>query len=129
MNKYLTLIIMLLCSLLSGCASIVNGTSEKVTVTTPPAKGANCQLKNKEGAWNVNKTPGEVTVHRGHDPLVVDCQKAGYVETKKTVVSSTNGTSVGNILAGGLIGEGIDLANGAAYKYPKTITVPMRKTI
>lgn len=128
-KKYLTLVAMLLCGLLAGCASITSGTSEKVTVTTPPVQGANCQLRNKEGAWRVDKTPGDVAVHRGHDPLMVDCKKPGYTETKKEVASYTNKASAGNILLGGVIGEGIDLASGAAYQYPKTIVVPMRKTV
>lgn len=36
--------------------------------------------------------------------------------------------AAGNILFGGLIGVGIDVATGAAFDYPTLITVPMTPT-
>jgi hypothetical protein len=39
--------------------------------------------------------------------------------------SSANGATLGNVLAGGVIGIGIDAATGANFNYPDTISVPM----
>ncbi|MGD0143742.1 MAG: hypothetical protein ABSC92_11325 [Rhizomicrobium sp.] len=36
---------------LSGCASIVEGTTQSVAVATPSADGAKCTLVNSEGTW------------------------------------------------------------------------------
>jgi phosphoketolase len=44
------------------------------------------------------------------------------------VNSSTKGMAFGNILFGGPIGAGVDMASGAAYDYPNLITVMMGTT-
>ena len=42
--------------------------------------------------------------------------------------SSTKAMAFGNILFGGPIGAGVDMASGAAYDYPNLITVMMGTT-
>ena len=42
---------------LSGCASIVEGTTQMVQVSTPPVDGAACTLTSSEGVYTVT-TPG-----------------------------------------------------------------------
>jgi hypothetical protein len=112
---------------LSGCASIVGGTNQSVSVSTPPVKGAKCTLKNEKGEWYVAKTPGSVVVHRAYGPLNIDCKKSGYVETQKAVKSNTKAMALGNVVFGGVVGVGVDAATGAAYDYPQAIVVPMKK--
>ena len=112
---------------LTGCASIVNGVDQKVSVTTPPAKDSNCLLKNSKGVWHVRHTPGSVVVHRAYGKLTVTCDKNGYIEAVKIVKSHTKAMAFGNIIFGGLIGAGVDVGTGAAYNYPDKITVPMRR--
>lgn len=127
MKNLILLVAIAAFSLLTGCASIVNGTTQDVSVTTPPASGAKCVLKNDRGEWYVNKTPGSTVVRRAYGPLSVDCKKAGFKETKKTVISHTKGMAFGNVIFGGVIGAGVDVATGSAYDYPQTIVVPMKK--
>lgn len=111
-------------SLLSGCASIVSGTNQPVTVDTPGCAAASCKLTNDKGTWAVT-TPGSVVVHRAYGPLTVMCTKEGFPAATTTVASTTKGMAFGNILFGGLIGAGVDAGTGAAYDYPNTILVPM----
>ncbi len=112
--------------LLSGCASIVTGTNQSVSVETPGCPGATCKLSNDKGIWYVSSTPGSVTVHRAYSDLAVVCSKEGYnADGLGSEKSSTKGMAFGNILIGGVIGAGIDVGTGAAYDYPATITVPM----
>jgi hypothetical protein len=115
----------------TGCASIVDGTKQVVSVKTisggQDVDGAQCSLKNGDGTFYV-KTPGTVTVHRDYGALHVDCSKVGYQSGLTTVASSTKGMAFGNLLFGGLIGVGVDAADGAAYDYPSLITVPMSPT-
>lgn len=115
-------------ALLAGCASIVGGTTQTLSVETISngiqLAGAQCTLKNDKGTWFVN-TPGTVTLHRSYDALNANCTRAGYNPAITTSTSSTKGMAFGNILFGGLIGAGVDMADGAAYDYPKLITVPM----
>lgn len=42
--------------------------------------------------------------------------------------SNYNSASLGNVIAGGLIGAGVDAADGASYSYPDSVTVAMFKT-
>jgi hypothetical protein len=119
-------------SLLSaGCASIVNGQNQSVSVETRteagPLASANCQLSNNKGTWFVT-TPGSTTVHRSYENLSVKCQKDSLEPGLVSVKSSTKGMAFGNILFGGLIGAGVDISTGAAYDYPTLITVVMGKS-
>ncbi|TDY16900.1 hypothetical protein B0G81_8035 [Paraburkholderia sp. BL6665CI2N2] len=116
---------------LSGCASIVSGTNQVVSVHT--VKGAEelagpaCKLENNKGAWFV-KSPGTVTVHRAYSDLTIRCEKDGIDPGIATIKSSAKGMAFGNILFGGLIGAGVDMSTGAAYDYPALITVSMGLT-
>ena len=113
---------------LTGCASILDGTKQTVSVQTlsngVAVSDAQCTLQSNKGTWFTN-TPGTVTVHRGYDALHVTCAKPGYQSGVQTVASSTKGMAFGNIVFGGVIGAGVDMASGAAYDYPNLITVPM----
>lgn len=127
MKKIFLLVQFIACALLGGCASITGGTKESVAVETTPAKGAKCFLENDKGKWIVEKTPGSVDVHRSYKDLKVECDKQGYVHGESNVKSTTKPLAFGNILFGGAIGAGIDVASGAAYDYPTSIKVPMEK--
>jgi hypothetical protein len=116
---------------LTGCASIVSGTSQVVSVETlqPSGKvvGASCKLENDKGVYYVT-TPGTVTVHRAYGDMNVKCEKDGIAPGMTTVKSSTKGMLAGNLLFGGPIGVGVDAASGAAYDYPALFQIMMGET-
>jgi hypothetical protein len=115
-------------SLLTGCASIVDGTSQVVTVEARNqgqlVKGASCKLQNTKGIFYVT-APGTVTIHRSRDDLVVQCDKENIKPGQAKIKSNVKGMTFGNILAGGIIGVVIDQNSGAAFDYPAMITVLM----
>lgn len=117
----------LLAMSLTSCASIVSGTNQSVSVKTGNVTGANCELKNNKGKWYVSNTPGSVVVNRSYDNLDVNCTKKGYPQGKESVKSHTKGMAFGNVVFGGVVGAGVDVASGAAYDYPNEIDVPMKK--
>jgi hypothetical protein len=114
---------------LARCASIVDGSSQSLSVKTTSENGdvtgASCQLDSNKGSWFV-VTPGSVTVHRSADALNVKCTKDGYRAAVNAIPSTTKGMAFGNLLFGGLIGAGVDVSTGAAYDYPNLITIPMQ---
>jgi len=114
-------------SMTTGCASIVNGQNQPISVSTGQAKGATCTLVNNKGKWYVPSTPGSVTVQRSYKDLHIDCEKKGYAATEKKVASKTKGMAFGNIIFGGVVGAGVDMADGAAYDYPNDIQLDMHK--
>lgn len=117
---------------LVGCASIVNGQNQSVSVEArmdaAPVSGASCKLSNNKGTWYVT-TPGSTTVQRSYEDLAVRCEKESLDAGIAAVKSSTKAMAFGNILFGGVIGAGVDVATGAAYDYPTLITVLMGKTV
>lgn len=108
----------------SGCATIVNGTHETVSVNTSPVQEAQCTLTNSQGTWYV-KTPGSVEVHKTKTDLDITCTHDGYSTGHLVAVSKFGAATFGNVIAGGLIGVGVDAASGANYHYDSPITVPL----
>ena len=131
MNKLVKIVIVLGSLQLAGCASIVNGQNQSLSVETKkgadPLSGANCKLTNNKGTWYVT-TPGTTTVQRSYEDLTVRCEKDGSEPGLVSVKSATKGMAFGNILFGGVIGAGVDMSTGAAYDYPSLITVEMGKS-
>jgi hypothetical protein len=113
---------------LTGCASIVSGTNQVVSVETlsqgGKVDGAVCKLVNDKGTYFVT-TPGTVTVHRAYGDMNVKCEKPGVPAGVASIKSSTKGMMAGNILFGGVIGAGVDAASGAAYDYPALFQIVM----
>lgn len=128
MNKLFLTIIVSANLFLSGCASIVNGQNQALSVETKKngaqVSGANCKLVNNKGTWYVT-TPGSVTVHRSYQDLNVTCNKANHPTGATKVKSTTKPMAFGNVIFGGVIGAGVDVGTGAAYDYPSVLTVEM----
>jgi hypothetical protein len=119
---------LLFCFLTTGCASIVSGTHQSVSVETPPMKNVSCTLSNDKGKWYVNSTPGSVSIHQSFKDLLVSCESKNHTPITKTVPSKVKPMMFGNILLGGLIGVVVDAAGGGGYQYPQTIAVPMENS-
>ena len=112
------------CSL-TGCASIVTGQNQVVSVETTPHKEASCELSNDKGKWFISSTPGTVTINRSSEDLLVICTK-GTLKATHSAKSYTKGMAFGNILVGGIIGAAVDCGTGSAYDYPSVINVQMK---
>jgi hypothetical protein len=109
----------------SGCATIIKGTTQDISVNTTPVGGADCTLVNSEGTWYLT-TPGTAKVHKTKTDLDITCKKDGYAPGHIVAISHFNGTTAGNILLGGVIGIGVDAASGADNEYDTTpFTVPL----
>lgn len=119
MWKYLLLLVALL--QVGGCATVVKGSSQTVPVSSDPP-GADVVVNNMQ----VGVTPTQVALRRKEDHLVT-VQKEGYVPASVPVLKSIGGAVWGNILAGGIIGWGVDATTGAQYNlHPETIFVRLR---
>src|SRR3982751_6604380 len=99
----------------SGCASIVKGSSEAITIRTVPS-GAVCTLSNPRGKWRVS-TPGRVRVKRSSEDMDVTCRATGYTDASGTISSDFETWTLGNVLIGGLVGLAVDWSTGAVNKY------------
>ena len=96
--------------LLSGCATIVSGTNQKVSVTSQPS-GAKVTADGKM----TSTTPTDFTLERKSDHTL-EFSKEGYKTATVMLKRTINGMLAGNILIGGIIGTGVDAISGANNK-------------
>jgi hypothetical protein len=112
---------------LSGCASIINGQTQAVSIQSVPA-GANVTVTNKAGETiHAGTAPVTLTLKRGagyfkSESYTFTFTKEGFANKEMTVSGGISGWYFGNLLLGGLIGMvGVDPATGAMYIFAETV--------
>jgi hypothetical protein len=119
-----------LVTVLSGCATIIEGTSQEIVVATNPS-GANCTLE-RQGlpVGSIGSTPGAVLVKKSKYDLVIKCSKEGY-ETATYFNKSglASGSVAGNVAADLILTAGlssiIDSASGADNQYEGAVNISL----
>lgn len=120
-------------TLLSGCATIMNGGStQKINVqavdetTHQLIPDAVCTVRDGQGtSYPVMGNPGIVTVTRGKGALTVSCTSKTHRQSKIAAGDSFNAWTLGNIIFWpGIV---VDAVSGAALKYPTHLSVIMVK--
>lgn len=110
-NNLVPFVAALICgALLSGCATVVNGTTQKIGVSSTPM-GADVLIDNQQHIL----TPASVALDRSQSHTFV-FKKEGYQDDSFVITSSTSGWVWGNVLLGGLVGGVVDFASGGARK-------------
>lgn len=106
---------------LPGCATIMEGSSQSVSIETTPT-GALCNV-DRQGSHlgTVADTPGSLRLDKSKNDITITCTKDGYQKTSITESPKFVGTTFGNIIAGGVIGVAVDAASGANYEYPGNV--------
>ncbi len=111
--------------LVSGCSSIIEGTTQEVFINTNPA-GAACDfLREGQRIGRVDPTPGAATVKKTKHDILIECVLAGYQKATYHNKSDVAGATFGNIVLGGGIGWAIDSAAGADNKYTSPVNVTL----
>lgn len=112
-------------SLASGCATIVKGGSQELTINTDPV-GATCDLS-RSGALigSLKTTPGVIDVRKDSNDIEVSCRKSGYKTTSGRIASSFEGWTLGNFVLGGIIGLAVDAGSGALHQYETELFVKL----
>jgi len=110
---------------LTGCASIIDGTSQEIMVNTNPA-AADCALE-REGIViaRINPTPAATTIKKTKHDITIRCNKSGYEEAVYLNNSGAAGSTFGNIILGGGIGWAVDSAAGADNKYDSPVNITL----
>ncbi len=117
-----------LCAILGGCASVTRGTTETISVASTPS-GAEAVISGLETPTTCT-TPCAVVAKRNAD-ISVTVRKSGYepetVELTKEVPATGAAGFAGNVIAGGLIGMGVDAVTGAATDHrPNPVIVTLK---
>ncbi len=118
----LILTMVLLVSVASGCATIINGTSQKIQVTSDPSGAA--LLVNGKDSYT---TPVRLRLERRRDHLLVFSKEGCEGQTVK-LMHVISGVVVGNTLLGGPIGWVFDIFAGSQYKLvPNPVHAELKK--
>jgi PEGA domain len=111
----------------SGCASIFNGQTQPITISSAP-DGATITVTNRSGdKIHAGTTPVTLTLKRGagyfkSESYTVSFSKPGFTDKEMVITSSISGWYFGNILFGGVIGMvGVDPATGGMYVFPDSV--------
>jgi hypothetical protein len=119
-NPYYLLFFLFVTVFAPGCASIVHGTTQEIPITSNPP-GAKVDINGSEQ----RTTPCTVALKRKKDHLLTFTMD-GYDSQTVSIKHTMSGAVAGNIIAGGLIGWGIDATSGGQYKLvPNTISVTL----
>ena len=119
--------IVALCAIVGGCASVTRGTTENISIASTPS-GAQATISGLE-VPTACITPCAIVAKRNAD-IAVTFEKEGYqpqVVQLTTEIPATGAAGfAGNILAGGLVGMGVDAVTGAATDHkPNPVMVTL----
>jgi len=96
--------------IVAGCATIIQGTSQSISVNSNPS-GAKIIVMGMERGT----TPAVIKVDRSDSNIIVRIVKDGYEPVEVMLTRSVSGWIFGNIVFGGLLGLVVDFATGGAY--------------
>ena len=110
----------------SGCASIWEGRTQDIAVSTDPP-GAECGLYREEGQRiaTIERTPGSTLVRKTRNDIWIVCVKPGY---QQSIYYNRSGGTLTNVVAGVLtlgISTAVDASTGADNKYESPANVVM----
>lgn len=129
MKYFINLFIVLIVAvLLNSCATIINGTSQQVNITSTPIE-AKVIIDGEE----LGKTPFIADLKR-KDNHIVKIELDGYKTEVITLNGKTSGWFFGNCLFGGVIGMAVDAITGGMYKLQpeeikRTMNVDKQQTL
>lgn len=122
MKKFLVIASALL---ISSCASIIEGSTQKINVATQPNTPATCTVKRSDAAYNTFfDAPGTVEVAKSKNPVEITCTpKDGSPAGTARVFSDISAWGYGGAALTLGVGAIVDGSTGAASKYPDNVTV------
>jgi hypothetical protein len=125
--------LVLVCAALSitGCASMFNGTTQPLSVSTTGDKNQNstrCHLANTLGSWN--SQPNTLTqIYRDSEPLKISCENEKQSGTRSVQSNFSGGLFALDLIGTGLIGIFVDSTNKSLYEYATPAAVTMTDAV
>ena len=119
-GPWVTLMVLMISGLTSACASIMQGTTQQVSLASSPT-GASITVNGRP----LGVTPAAIDLKR-KDNHTVRIELSGYQPYEIALTRSVSGWVWGNIVFGGLPGLAIDAITGGLYKLsPEQITATL----
>jgi len=117
-----------LAAALAGCASVTRGTTESISISSTPP-GAEATVTGLDNPTSC-VTPCAVIAKRNAD-ISITVTKEGFQPETVPLTKEVPATGVagfaGNVVAGGLVGMGVDAVTGAAQDHkPNPVIVTLK---
>ena len=111
---------------LSGCASITQGTSQTMIFNLEPKEVTCVASRDGDGQiGSVTTSNNILTVSKDKDDIVVACKAPGHKPKTVRLVSSTQAAGV---VGGIFLDLGVvDMMTGAMWKYPESTNIALEK--
>lgn len=126
MNKLILALMAASVLTMTGCATIIKGSTQTIAFKTTP-DNANIQIKNRAGTSILDQqTPATITLKKGSgyfkpETYQVTFSKSGYQTRTVEVKGTLDKWYFGNFVFGGVIGLlAVDPVTGAMYKLAPT---------
>ena len=105
----------------SGCATILDGDTQKISVNSNPAQHVKFELDGKQYT-----TPSIILLKREKKDKIINIEDN---KCKKQVLlnKKINPTFFVNILSGGALGSTTDASTGAMWKYDDNVNIDCRQ--
>lgn len=122
---YKKLLLICLAAFAGGCASVVSGDEQVLSLTVKCRERiypAFCKAENAKGTWYFN-TPESKTILRDSSALEVTCNSPSFGSFGGRTFSLPNPLIVGNFISGGVAGVLIDATSKSFWFYPPSIFI------
>ena len=123
MRIFLTVVSFGILVILSGCATVTQGTQQAISFKLEP-KDTICESSRVGDGklGRVSSSSSTLFVGKDKDDIIVVCNAVGYEQSTTKVVSGATGAGV----TGVLLDFGItDMITGAMYRYPEEVTIAL----
>lgn len=123
MRIFLTVVSFGILVILSGCATVTQGTQQAISFKLEP-KDTICEISRVGDGklGRVSSSSSTLFVGKDKDDIIVVCNAVGYEQSTTKVVSGATGAGV----TGVLLDFGItDMITGAMYRYPEEVTIAL----
>lgn len=119
------LVALMVCSILSGCASIIKGRSKAINLMTSTGEEAEVDIVSASGMQTL-VVPTITTIKRANQDITITVRETPSNKTSTSVIASRiEPWFLGNIITGGILGSATDALTGAMWTYDDNIVIPV----
>ncbi len=108
---------------LLAAACTTSGDRTAIRIDTDP-RVASCDFQGRNFNARV-ETPGRIAIPRSAAPILITCRAEGYRDTAGAIQPRVTGAVFANLLTGSVMGLVVDLASGAAERWPSNVRIVM----
>ncbi len=122
-TRLIPLLLVMCAPVLGGCATLIEGSTQRVSFKTAGAEDAYCDLQIGDSKYTYTvRPPQAIVIQKSADPMFISCTAPGNRTKNMTVESGVAGTAVLNGMTAGAT-LAVDATSGALYKYPDEVVI------